>query len=433
MNSAALEILAEHSPLIFEDVDFRYISLQDREKIIRDSIQIWKRMIDKDDKQCKVTHDVYLKLYQLTKPKLLGYHCIMVDEAQDCNSAMLDIVLTQSAPIILVGDPNQQIYGFRGATNALQNAPFSHIYYLTKSFRFGPEIAYIASCCLEYLRRYTTETLVGNTKPSYVNGEVEGQYAVIARSNSELLEQVIRLCCTKQRRSFEPLEIHGAFAGGIRSYALDQILDILNLHGKTFDKKGITVISDKFLSKFKSYTELENYAKNVEDNDLLGKIALVRKYGACISKYISIIKEKCTHPIELANVVFSTAHKAKGLEFDTVCLTNDYNVSNIPRNNEFDEYGEESSILYVAATRAKRCLLLPDKLMQALMFYQEKFEYPVSSNNPALYRKELVCAHCKDRFVPHTTLVLVRRKILLYFAGQWTYNSWRASVYEMWQ
>lgn len=47
-------------------------------------------------------------------------------------SVILDIVLSQTMPVIFVGDPNQQIYGFRGAQNALENIGATHTYHLTK-------------------------------------------------------------------------------------------------------------------------------------------------------------------------------------------------------------------------------------------------------------------------------------------------------------
>lgn len=44
----------------------------------------------------------------------------------------MDIMLSQSCGKILVGDPHQQIYTFRGAVNALHAVPHTHLYYLTQ-------------------------------------------------------------------------------------------------------------------------------------------------------------------------------------------------------------------------------------------------------------------------------------------------------------
>ena len=46
--------------------------------------------------------------------------------------AASDILLSQSCAKILVGDPHQQIYAFRGARNALQEVKGAHTFYLTQ-------------------------------------------------------------------------------------------------------------------------------------------------------------------------------------------------------------------------------------------------------------------------------------------------------------
>ena len=54
--------------------------------------------------------------------------------------ASIDLLQRQNAPKVLVGDPNQQIYCFRGAVNAMSLIEGSTVFYLTQSFRFGPEV-----------------------------------------------------------------------------------------------------------------------------------------------------------------------------------------------------------------------------------------------------------------------------------------------------
>ena len=54
-------------------------------------------------------------------------------------AAVADIIDRQSMPKIMVGDPHQQIYSFRGAINAMQGVKASHVFYLTQvsHLRFG--------------------------------------------------------------------------------------------------------------------------------------------------------------------------------------------------------------------------------------------------------------------------------------------------------
>ena len=76
--------------------------------------------------------------------------------------AITDILVSQPQGKILVGDPHQQIYSFRGAVNAMENVHADTIFYLTQSFRFGPEISHIAASCLEVLKKEKKKTLVGS-------------------------------------------------------------------------------------------------------------------------------------------------------------------------------------------------------------------------------------------------------------------------------
>lgn len=46
--------------------------------------------------------------------------------------AIMDVLLSQRCGKILVGDPHQQIYTFRGAVNALNIVHHTHIFYLTQ-------------------------------------------------------------------------------------------------------------------------------------------------------------------------------------------------------------------------------------------------------------------------------------------------------------
>ncbi|MCT6953414.1 UvrD-helicase domain-containing protein, partial [Salmonella enterica] len=80
---------------------------------------IWAMMSSRQE-TFPVTHDTYLKIYQLSKPDLSA-RCttVLFDEAQDANPVTSAIILEQPCRVVLVGDTHQQIYRFRGADNAL--------------------------------------------------------------------------------------------------------------------------------------------------------------------------------------------------------------------------------------------------------------------------------------------------------------------------
>ncbi|NXG76889.1 FBH1 helicase, partial [Baryphthengus martii] len=131
------EISEEHVPVWFKNThgERRLVSPPEKRIVVEEAREIWHNMkkLDEDvEKKYKMTCDGYLKLWQLSKPQLSGYDAILVDEAQDCTAAIMDIVLSQTCGVILVGDPHQQIYTFRGAINTLSTVPHTHVYFLTQ-------------------------------------------------------------------------------------------------------------------------------------------------------------------------------------------------------------------------------------------------------------------------------------------------------------
>jgi len=106
-----------------------------------------------------ITHDCYLKMLSMNDSVSINknafgqYDIIMFDEAQDANSSICQMILRQTTQcgVIVLGDPYQKIYGFRGARNeCFDDAKFppTRTFRLTQSFRFGAGIAQVANCLL---------------------------------------------------------------------------------------------------------------------------------------------------------------------------------------------------------------------------------------------------------------------------------------------
>ncbi|GAB1608590.1 F-box DNA helicase 1-like [Argonauta hians] len=311
---------------------------------LKDARNYWNKMIDINDKTVKITHDGYLKLFQLSKPQLGSYDVILVDEAQDLTPAITDILLSQPQAKILVGDPNQQIYAFRGAINAMQNIEANRIFYLTQSFRFGPEIAFVANC---FLYRYgrSTEVLVGGTKKSTIKGESIGQVAYIARCNFTLFAEAVKLGYNKTPR------IKMAFVGGTAGFGFNVLRDIhcLILGGSASQEHGR---KPSFITRFSSFSALKRYAEHACDSELMGQIKIAHTYAMHLPDILNFFQESEMKDIQNAEVIFATAHKSKGLEFDTVKILEDFNL----------ETRDERNLFYVAITRAKYSLYLTDFL-----------------------------------------------------------------------
>jgi len=82
---------------------------------------------------------------------------ILVDEVQDINPVqieLLKIIAKNRARLMVVGDPDQCIYSFRGATPQYLTQQFQNDfsptqdYFLSQTFRYGPELAELANLCI---------------------------------------------------------------------------------------------------------------------------------------------------------------------------------------------------------------------------------------------------------------------------------------------
>lgn len=321
-----------------------------------------RQLLAKMDKaEIEITHDFYLKKFQLSNPAL-QYNYILFDEGQDASEAMLDIFMKQNAVKIIVGDTHQQIYGWRHAVNSLSKVSFDTLF-LSASFRFNQHIADLACKILDLKK-----TLI-DFKPVSITGKgvntATNTSATIARSNLGLLLNAINYITEN------PKVKHIYFEGNINSYTYADdgasLYDVLNLYNEQHGR-----IRDKLISTMKDIDELEEYIKSTEDAQLGMMLEIVKEYENEIPSLIKQLKELHTGDEERskARMIFSTVHRAKGMEYDTVYLVNDFitpeKVNRIKKDQEpveFAKTNEEINLLYVAITRTKNKLYIPEDLL----------------------------------------------------------------------
>lgn len=313
----------------------------------------------------EITHDFYLKKFQLSNPKL-NYDYILFDEGQDASAAMLEVFFNQNATKVIVGDTHQQIYGWRFAINSLEKADFK-TYQLSTSFRFSQTIADLAVEVLKWKKIIEIEAPIqisGRGKPGKNKSK-----AVIARTNLGLLLKAIEYVTEKKRVD----NIY--FEGNINSYTYAEegasLYDVLSLYnGKR------RLIKDKLIKQMKNIEELEEYIEKTEDVQLGMMVEIVKEYGNSIPSIINKIKKKHidTDDKEHAEMIFSTVHRCKGMEYDAVQIVDDFiseeKLEKLVSDNkkeelDFGKLNEEINLLYVAVTRASNSLYIPETLMPA--------------------------------------------------------------------
>lgn len=411
-----------------DDISSKHVppSRASSEEILNVARSLWTMMKDVSSNEVPLTHAGYMKLYSLQRSRLdldmsksktrTGYDIILLDEAQDIAPVMFDIIYRQDkCAKVLVGDSHQQIYNFTGATNVLdgisKRVPPQFITHrrLVRSFRFGPSIANIANAALRLkeepalligARALDIETHAVYTSRSNENlfqhlrvGEKRReQLTILVRSNASLIAAMAKLVMSK--------DIKLSVVGGIEALKLEQIVDFVRLmNGET------SAIQDKYIRRFiphgsggahsdphslndnqgNALTRIALIAENQDDFDMLTRIRIAETYGQNIFEIVAQIRAadvgaKSEH---MADFVLSTAHKSKGLEWDSVLIWNDFiNIDCAVKYGdnyvlrEEGPYGDatvkdidvdEINLLYVAVTRARKRVFLNTALARLAM------------------------------------------------------------------
>jgi ATP-dependent exoDNAse (exonuclease V) beta subunit len=104
-------------------------------------------------------------------------------------------------------------------------------------------------------------------------------------------------------------------------------------------------------------------------------VEIVKEYGNEIPGIIKRLKDKHIDGNDKseAEIIFSTVHRCKGMEYDSIHLVNDFiteeKIIQLKENSNqqftIDKILEEINLLYVAITRTKNLLYIPEKLLPA--------------------------------------------------------------------
>jgi superfamily I DNA/RNA helicase len=305
---------------------------------------VWELMRS-ESKRFPLGHDGYLKLWALSNPKP-QFDYLMVDEAQDLNPVVLGVLSRLPYQVVYVGDPYQQIYDWRGAVNALAKVQTKHHILLSQSFRFGPVIAAAASSVIRHL---------GASQPLRGAPYIESHLArvranvILCRTNTGVITNVLR-CRDRGIKCF--------VLGGTRE--LEQLLE-----GVAQIKMGIPSHVPELLG-FSTWNDVMLFSVEQEGQHLRSLVALVKEYGE--ATMLSAL-DSCEKQEKTAQVICSTAHRAKGREWDYVKIDSDFESAFMRRPSQISPdkaqaaLEAETRLLYVAMTRARLAVQLPPHLL----------------------------------------------------------------------
>jgi hypothetical protein len=274
---------------------------------------------------------------------------------------------------------------WRGAVDALGKVDAA-TYYITQSFRFGPQVAGVAN---HILNAFFNETrpLVGLGAAGTVEGlgvdfdngdepTKPTEYTFLARTNAYLFAEA--------SRQAGKVKMHVPGSGQYGELPIFQsVLDVFALYQasgeRDRDKKFnlLKSIRDLELRNFADYWELLEFTKTGQaDPEWTVSVAMVEKYKEGIPAQIEKIRNSLVQRPEDAQVILITAHRAKGLEWDNVVLGSDYaemfdddgKIRKIGDDRKTQIAHDEVNLTYVAATRAKKHLTLNRQLAQLLTY-----------------------------------------------------------------
>jgi len=299
------------------------------------------------------------------------FDVVTIDEAQDLNSIQHHLVIRamhKNSRMIVVGDENQAIYGFRGAdadsmatlTEMLNETGKNvHHFPLTKTWRCGKKIVELAQTYVPQIEAYegnpdgeviddTLETCVSN---------VEGGDIILCRTNSPLIKLAYRLMRKGKKVKFVGKPFGEAILGLVEALEASDLLDL---------QKKLASYESKEMGKLEA-KKAEGFNVELRIVDLEDKVDCIRVYLKNIemqsfitSTEISIdeiLKQMreffCSEKIDEDTITLSSIHRAKGTERDRVYyFMPDICFKNLTHEQEV----QEQNLKFVAITRAKTTL-----------------------------------------------------------------------------
>lgn len=264
------------------------------------------------------------------------YPLVLVDEAQDLsalNHAMLRKIVKKR--LIAVGDPNQAIYGFRGAHEEsmdLLRKEFSmREYMLSISFRCPVRVVQAAQWRAPHMKApdWAKEGEV-TTLSAWTSDDIPDQSAVLCRNNAPLFSTAVKLL-----KAGRPAELYGNDIGK----------SLLKVMGKLGQKTDSLMAARDALARW--------HEKKKAATKPSGHGAL-RDRVECIEIFLShgeTLGDAMAYAQHLFNsrgpIKLMTIHKSKGLEFPHVLILDE---------NLIGDKAQDPNVRYVAITRAKETL-----------------------------------------------------------------------------
>jgi DNA helicase-2/ATP-dependent DNA helicase PcrA len=329
------------------------------------------------------------------------YRCFVVDEFQDVTPAqqrMLQAWLGQRDDLTVVGDPNQTIYSFAGASprpllEFTRRYPDATVVRLDRDYRSTPQVVAVANQVIAVARdrpagsrlRLTGQrppgppprfaefddepaeaaAVTGRIRELLAAGLPASEIAVLYRINaqSEVFEQAlseagIPYLVRGGERFFARQEVRAAMAALRKACADPPAGELAEVVRDVLEPEGLTATPPA------GGTARERWESLVALAELAAEFASLAAGpgGADLADYLAELEQRAQaqHPPTVAGVTLASLHAAKGLEWDAVFLVGLVDGTLPIQHADGDDAAieEERRLLYVGITRAREHLSL---------------------------------------------------------------------------
>lgn len=359
-----------------------------------------------------------LKLLQKAKTLDDLPRYIFVDEFQDTNEVqyqLLQLLARQAVHLAVIGDPRQSIYGFRGSSadifaRFLADYPTARQVSLDKNYRSTAQILKISQSLFpgadqliatsaatgearllrtisrrteaDWILRDISQKLGGSDLLSAqrLRAELDQKHAAARFRDFAILYRTRRLRAVIEEKLFEsgfPFQVVGS-ESIYQQPAIASVIECLRWMNdeqqqpdEKLSKQLRQTITD--LAAFQTLSDLIAALRPVVDpkdqsSPLFARLlsytqqfcSLAPKPGiVALLEYVDELAKRDYYDPQAEMITILTMHAAKGLEFEYVYLLG-FEEGFVPycKEETTAELEEERRLLYVALTRAKRCLYL---------------------------------------------------------------------------